>query len=149
MGRVPDARAVRDLHHIARRIAPLQIPIGKSSMNLFSRIPRSTRNTGCYAAAAWLSFAAAPLALADPPVDAQAHCGVASSTEAGWFAERLFEQGAYERAGRCYEAAGDFRHANVAFLKAAEAESNAAERRLSMQSDQAKALLRQVQQGFR
>ena len=148
MGRVPDARAVRDPQHIARSIAPLQIPIGKSSMNLLSRISRPTRNTGCYAAAVWLTFAAAPLALADPPVDAQAHCGVASSTEAGWVAERLFEQGAYERAGRCYEAAGDFRHANVAFLKAAEAESNAAERRLSVQSDQAKALFRQVQQSF-
>ena len=34
------------------------------------------------------------------------------------------------------------------FLKAAEAESNAAERRLSAQSDQAKTLFRQVQQGF-
>jgi hypothetical protein len=122
--------------------------LGKSSMNLTSRIPRSTRNTGCYAAAAWLSFTATPLALADPPVDAQGQCGVTSSTEAGWVAERLFEQGAYERAGQCYEAAGDFRHANVAFLKAAEAESNAAERRLNALSDQAKALFRQVQQSF-
>jgi hypothetical protein len=100
------------------------------------------------AAVAWLSFAATPLALADPPVDAQGYCGVTSSNEAGWVAERLFEQGAYERAGRCYEAAGDFRHANVAFVKAAEAQSNAAERRLSAQRDQAKTLFRQVEQSF-
>lgn len=117
-------------------------------MKLLSRIPRSTRNIICYAATAWLSLAVIPLALADPRVDAQTHCGVTSSQEAGWVAERLFEQGAYARAGQCFEAAGDFRHANVAFLKAAEAESNAAERRLSAQSDQAKALFRQVQQSF-
>ena len=101
------------------------------------------------AAVASLSFAATPLALADPPIDAQAHCGVTNSNEAGWVAERLFEQGAYEHAGHCYEAAGDFRHANVAFVKAVEAESNATGRRLSAQRDQAKALLRQVQQSFR
>ena len=118
-------------------------------MKLTSRIPGSTRNTGCYAAAAWLSFAATPPALADPPIDAQAHCAVTTSREAAWVAERLFAQGAYERAGECYEAAGDFRHANVAFVKAVEAESNAAGRRLSAQRDQAKALLRQVQQSFR
>jgi hypothetical protein len=101
------------------------------------------------AALAWLSLAATPLALADAPIDAQGHCGVTTSQEAGWMAERLFEQGAYERAGQCYEAVGDFRHANVAFVKAVEAESNAAESRLSAQRDQAKALLRQVQQSFR
>ncbi|HEY2341224.1 MAG TPA: hypothetical protein VGH75_11885 [Steroidobacteraceae bacterium] len=117
-------------------------------MNLTSRIPGSTRKTGCYAAAAWLLFGATPLALADLPIDAEARCGVTTSQEAGWVAERLFEQGAYERAGQCYEAAGDFRHANVAFVKAVEAESNAGERRLSAQRDQAKALLRQVQQSF-
>jgi hypothetical protein len=101
------------------------------------------------AAVAWLSVAATPLALAGPPIDAQARCGgVTTSQEAEWVAEQLFAQGAYARAGQCYEAAGDFRHANVAFLKAAETESNAAERRLSAQSDQAKALFRQVQQGF-
>jgi len=118
-------------------------------MKLTSRIPGSTRKTGCYAAAAWLSFAATPLALADPPIDAQAHCGVTTSQQAGWVAERLFEQGAYESAGQCYQAAGDFGHANVAFVKAVEAESNATGRRLSAQRDQAKALLRQVQQSFR
>jgi hypothetical protein len=101
------------------------------------------------AALAWLSFAAAPLALADAPIDAQAHCGVTTSQEAAWMAERLFEQGVYERAGQCYEAAGDFRHANVAFVKAVEAQSNAAESRLSAQRDQAKALFRQVEQSFR
>jgi hypothetical protein len=101
------------------------------------------------AALTWLAFAAAPLALADAPIDAQAHCGVTTSQEAAWMAERLFEQGVYERAGHCYEAAGDFRHANVAFVKAVEAQSNAAESRLSAQRDQAKALFRQVEQSFR
>ena len=101
------------------------------------------------AALAWLSFAAAPLALADAPIDAQVHCGVTTSQEAARMAERLFEQGAYERAGQCYEAAGDFRHANVAFVKAVEAQSNAAESRLSAQRDQAKALFRQVEHSFR
>jgi hypothetical protein len=135
----------RDPQHID------QIPTGKSPMKLTHRIHALTRNTRCYAAAAaWLSVAATPLAFAGPPIDGQVRCGgVTTSQEAEWVAEQLLAQGAYARAGQCYEAAGDFRHANVAFLKAAEAESDAAERRLSAQSDQAKALFRQVQQGFR
>ena len=118
-------------------------------MNLTSRFPESMRKTCRCAAAALLTVAAAPLVLADPPIDAQQHCAATSPEQARWLAEQLFEQGAYQSAGACYQAAGDLALANLAFLKAVGPESNAAERRLTEQRDQAKALLRQVQQSLR
>ena len=118
-------------------------------MNLTSRFPESMRKTCRCAAAALLTVAAAPPVLADPPIDAQQHCAVTSPEQARWVAEQLFEQGAYQSAGACYQAAGDLTLANQAFLKAVGPESNAAERRLTEQRDQAKALLRQVQQSLR
>jgi hypothetical protein len=90
----------------------------------------------------------APLALADPALEE--HCPVPVSTpeQARWLADTLFEQGAYQRAGECYEAAGDHALANKAYLKAVGAQSSATTRQLSEQRDQAKALFRQVQQAF-
>jgi len=118
-------------------------------VNLTSRFPESMRKTCRYAAAALLTVAAATPVLADPPIDAQQHCAVTSPEQARWAAEQLFEHGAYQSAGACYQAAGDLTLANLAFLKAVGPEGNAAERRLTEQRDQAKALLRQVQQSLR
>ena len=117
-------------------------------MNLTSRFPQSLK--ACrYAAAASLTMAAAPLVLADPPLDDQQQCTDASPEQARWVAEQLLEQGAYQRAGECYQAAGDLTRANLAFMKAVGPESDAAKRRLVEQQGQAKALLRQVQRGLR
>ena len=102
-----------------------------------------------YLATALLSLAVVPLALADPPPAATQHCAVTTPEQARWLGKQLFEQGAYQRAGECYQAAGDLALANQAFFKALEPESTATERRLAEQRDQAKALLRQVARGFR
>jgi hypothetical protein len=92
---------------------------------------------------------AAPLALADVPLAEHCPVPVSSPEQARWLADALFEQGAYQRAGECYEAAGAHALADKAFLKAAGAQSPATTRQLSEQRDQAKALFNQVQQAFR
>jgi TolA-binding protein len=95
-----------------------------------------------------LLLTTAPLALADPAPEE--HCPVSISTpeQARWLADTLFEQGAYQRAGECYEAAGEHALANKAYLKAVGPQSSATTRQLTEQRDQAKALFRQVQQSF-
>ena len=97
------------------------------------------------------SLSAAPSALADPAPAVAVHepCPAATADQAHWLGDALFEQGAYQRAGACYLAAGDSALANQAFLKAVAPASAATARQLSDQRDQAKALLRQVQQAFR
>lgn len=92
---------------------------------------------------------AGPLALADSS-PSEEHCpvSVSSPEQARWLADALFEQGAYQRAGLCYEAAGDHALADKAFLKALAPRSSATTRQLSEQRDQAKALFRQLQQTF-
>jgi hypothetical protein len=94
-------------------------------------------------------LAAALVLLAEPAAAEQPHCPVTSPEQARWLADALFEQGAYQRAGACYEAAGDYALANRASVKALGPESAATERQLSQQREQGKALLHQVQQAFR
>jgi hypothetical protein len=100
-------------------------------------------------ATALLLLSAVPLGFADPPADPARRCAVTPPEQARWLGKQLFEQGAYQRAGECYQAAGDLALANLAFLKALEPETTTTERRLAEQRDQAKALLRQVQRGLR
>jgi hypothetical protein len=102
-----------------------------------------------YLATGLLLFAAAALAFADSPPDASQPCRLMTAVEARSLGKQLFEQGAYQRAGECYQAAGDLPLANQAFFKALKPESTATERRLAEQRDQAKALLRQVARGLR
>jgi hypothetical protein len=80
----------------------------------------------------------ASLAVADPALE-----------EARSLGDALFEQGVYQRAGECYEAAGEYALANQAFLEAVGPESAAARHRVSEQGEQAKALLRKVEKAFR
>ncbi len=89
------------------------------------------------------------LALADPVVEAHQNCAVSDQRQARRLGDVLFEQGAYQRAGECYQAAREYALADRAFLKAVGPESALTARRLSDQGDQAKALLRQVKQAFR
>jgi len=95
-----------------------------------------------------LLLAAAPLALADQMPEQQQYCAGTTQQQARGLGDVLFEQGAYQRAGQCYEAAGEYALANQAFLKAVEPQSAATARQLSDQRDQAKALFRQVQHAF-
>jgi hypothetical protein len=96
-----------------------------------------------------LLLTAAPLALADATPDERVGCPVASQEQSRSLGEVLFEQGDYQRAGECYQAAGEYALANRAFLKAVEPQSAATARQLSDQRDQAKAMLHKVQQAFR
>jgi hypothetical protein len=91
-------------------------------------------------------LSAAPLALADPPPGES--CPASSPEQARTLAAELFEQGAYERAGDCYQAAGESTLAHRAFIKAVGPASAATARQLSDQSEQAKMMLRRVQRAF-
>jgi hypothetical protein len=90
------------------------------------------------------ALASAHLALADPVPGAQPSCEVSSAPEAKALADKLFEQGQYQHAGACYEAAGDMAHANLAFLKAARPAGEDSARALKAQGEQAKALFASV-----
>lgn len=91
----------------------------------------------------------ASLAVADPVPDAQQSCPVSTQQQARALGDELFEQGAYQRAGECYQAAKEYDLANRALLRAVQAESAATARQLSDQRDQARTMLRRVQQAFR
>ena len=96
-----------------------------------------------------LLVTAAPLALADATPAGHAGCPAASEEQSRNLGAVLFEQGDYQRAGECYQAAGEYALANQAFLRAVEPESAATARQLSDQRDQAKTMLHKVQQAFR
>jgi tetratricopeptide (TPR) repeat protein len=93
--------------------------------------------------------AAAPLALADPAFEEHPPCPAPTREQARSLADALFEQGAYQHAGECYQAAGELALADRAFVRAVEPESTATAHKLADQGDQAKALARKVQRAFR
>ena len=97
----------------------------------------------------WASLAATRLVFADPAPGNAESCAVVSSQEATALADRLYESGEFQRAGGCYEAAGDSMRAQRAFLRAAGPSAEAAARGLKDESHTAKALFVQVQQAFR
>ena len=89
------------------------------------------------------------LALADSPTAPTSPCAQTSAQQAKSLADVLYEQGEYQRAGECYEAAGESSRAQLAYLKAAGPNSESAARGLREERDAAKALFTQVQQAFR
>ena len=97
-------------------------------------------------AVALLLLTASPFALADPVPGEP--CPVSTPAQARELADTLFEQGAYRRAGDCYQAAGEYSLADKAFLKAVRPESAETARQLSDHRNQAKALLHQMQRAF-
>jgi hypothetical protein len=92
---------------------------------------------------------AAPLAVADPAAPAERQgCPAATREQASALGDQLRKDGVYQRAGKCYEAAGEYTLANQTFLAALEPEGKATAQQLSGQRDQARTLLHQVQQAF-
>jgi hypothetical protein len=74
---------------------------------------------------------------------------VASSPEqARSLGNELFERGAYQNAGACYIAAGDYSRANRAFLRAAVPESAVAARDAAQTRDAAKAQFQKIRQNL-
>jgi hypothetical protein len=90
----------------------------------------------------------ASVALADPVPQAHAPCPVTTQEEARRLGDSLFEQGAYQSAGECYQTAGEYGLANRAFVKAVGPQSEVTASQLSEQRDQAKTMLRKVQLAF-
>jgi hypothetical protein len=97
----------------------------------------------------WALLAATRLVLADPAHDESRACEAAGPQEARSLADVLYERGEYQRAGECYQAAGDASRAQLAFLKAVGPNSDATSRAFRQQQDAAKSLLTKVQQAFR
>ena len=94
-------------------------------------------------------FAASHLVLADPAPAVSRACAAANPREAKSLADVLYEKGEYQRAGECYEAAGDPSRAQLAFVKAAGPRGEKAARASREQGVAAKTLATQVQRAFR
>lgn len=94
-------------------------------------------------------LAAARAVVADPAGEKPRACEVTTVQEARSLADRLYEKGEYQRAGECYQAAGDLTHANLAFLQAAGPTGKDAARGLRTQGDAARALFAGVGRAFR
>jgi hypothetical protein len=90
----------------------------------------------------------ASVALADPVPEAHAPCPVTAQEEARRLGDSLFEQGAYQSAGECYQAAGEYGLANRAFVKAVGPQSAVTASQLTEQREQAKTMLRKVELAF-
>jgi len=90
---------------------------------------------------------AARFALADTALEEE-QCPASTIEQARALADQLRQEGMYQLAGECYEAAGEFALANQAFLDAVGAESKATANQLSDQRSQAQMLLRQLQRAF-
>ena len=104
------------------------------------RQPRGLRVLG------WALLTAARLVLADPAPPESHLCDAAHPQQAKAVADELYEKGEYQRAGECYQAAGDASGAQLAFLKAVGPNSEANARALNDQQQAAKALLAKLHQ---
>ena len=94
-------------------------------------------------------LAAARGILAEPPAAAPSVCAAPSQQQAKSLADQLYEKGDYQRAGECYEVAGDMAHADRAFVKATGPKSEQAAQDLKAQAHAAQALFAKVGQAFR
>jgi hypothetical protein len=85
---------------------------------------------------------ASSLALADPAAEDDPRCVVSTSQDqARSLGDTLYQQGAYQRAGECYQTAGETERANLAFTKAVGPASALTAQRASDQADKAKAVV--------
>jgi hypothetical protein len=82
------------------------------------------------------------------PAEGEWNCNEATPKRARWLADKASEEGAYERAGECYLAAGEHALANQAFVKASAQTSEDTSRRLAANLNDVKAQARQIKQAF-
>lgn len=85
---------------------------------------------------------------ADPVQSRPASCEFTSAQQAESLADVLYEKQQYQRAGECYQVAGDQSRAQQAFLKAVGPNSEATGRALKGQGEAAKTLFVKVQKAF-
>jgi hypothetical protein len=76
------------------------------------------------------------------------NCNEATAERARSLADRASQDGAYQRAGECYLAAGEHALANQAFVKASAQASGDTSRRLAANLSDVKAQARQMKQAF-
>lgn len=114
------------------------------------KVQTSSRTRGLHVSALFgvALLAAARIVSADTPVEPSRSCEAATVDEAHSLADRLYASEDYQRAGQCYQAAGDLTRANLAFLKAAGPASEDTARKLKVQRDVARALFTSVAQSF-
>jgi hypothetical protein len=96
-----------------------------------------------------LAVAIAPVGRSEPTPGDAPGCAVATPEQAKWLADQLYRQGQYQRAGDCYQAAGDLTDANEAFVRAVPANGDATMRDVKRQGQIAKTLFTSLQQAFR
>jgi hypothetical protein len=105
------------------------------------------------------SFALAAVPTADSPASAATpetvvvvgttwNCSEASTERARSLADKASQDGAYQRAGECYLAAGEHALANQAFAKASAQTSGDTSRKLAANLSDLKAQARQMKQAF-
>lgn len=105
------------------------------------------------------SFALADAPKTDSPASAVApetvvvvgtnwNCSEVSAERARSIADKASQDGAYQRAGECYLAAGEHALANEAFVKASAQTSGDTSRRLASNLSDFKAQARQMKQAF-
>ena len=85
-------------------------------------------------------LAATHVALADPATETARTCEVSGPGEARQLADQLYERGDYQRAGACYDLAGDPVRAQRAYVKAAGPSTEATARRAKEQGNTASAM---------
>src|SRR5579863_6655713 len=93
-----------------------------------------------------LAVAIAPVGRAEPMPGDASSCAAVTPEQAKWLADQLYRQGQYQRAGDCYQAAGDLADANEAFVKAVQGNGDATAKDVKRQSQIAKTLFTSVQQ---
>jgi hypothetical protein len=76
------------------------------------------------------------------------NCNEATPERARWLADKASQDGAYQRAGECYLAAGEHALANQAFVRASAQTSGDTSRRLAANLSDFKAQARQMKQAF-
>jgi hypothetical protein len=76
------------------------------------------------------------------------NCSEVSAERARSIADKASQDGAYQRAGECYLAAGEHALANEAFVKASAQTSGDTSRRLASNLSDVKAQARQMKQAF-
>jgi hypothetical protein len=113
-----------------------------------TRLARHHWRTGAGLVILGLAFLAASHVVLADPHESQG-CEVADAGKAKLLADQLYDKGEYQRAGVCYDAAGDQLHAQRAFLKAVGPNSEIAAHDLRKELNTAKALANKVQQAFR
>jgi hypothetical protein len=79
---------------------------------------------------------------------AQRNCDAPSVEQARALADRFYQQGDYQRAGKCYLVAGEPNLADRAFLKAAGPASADTLRSLAQSRDEAKAQFQKIKETF-